>query len=965
MFSEYLSASALRGLLNTALDKACTMETAGTVGGMVFQQVAKFVQTRLVDPSQGVVQALERSNTRAWRALEIVLAGDSLLSRFDRAEDRGFRNQLRGFLGALSPQLPSWDEAARKRCLDELRAARKAGLLGGKPSERTARTAATFASYADNKVATQEEWKMLDQLGARLEQAGYKELRGLVTLRVEGGSCLIAMTVRFFFRQELAADPKLMQGATADRVDEVSQDVEAGFGQLGSALQQQGQRLESMLDSLHAVVVQTHEAVLDVQAELRRQGQQNQELHQMVASLLGRLDLGGRPLRPGDSMSVRNDAEQNAIKQAVGKYRALPQESRAKMPALLNAIGKLEVAAGDFDSAQKDFDAVAKMVKDDSARGEAFFNAYLAALERGQKDDALKQLVKAAECDRERFALFSMDKYEPVRILGAGGFGVTFHCRYRATGGEVAVKALTPDGLERDVSAVFQEAGALDSIAHPAIIRLRECDFADAAKKRPYLVMEFFDGMTLEDFVRTWAKMPPAAFVSVFLPIAEALEAAHQRGVLHRDVKPANLLVRPGTTGPSSWQVKVIDFGLAMKQSVMTGTTARTSKTVVGSSIAGTVDYAAPEQMGKLPGARVGPPADVYGFGRTACFALFGTPSPLRAHWGQVSDGLANLLEACLHEAPQQRIQNFTEVTRQLKALAQAPASAAKPPPLPAIVPTPTGTSDLGWDAGFGGEAAAPKQHTQRAEPQQRPPAASLPSGQRADHSSSAGRQPAQERSPARVPERQQAPRQTAKARAAREHLGEEEPRKSRGFGLLRIVVVLLVLAGVGAGAFYYYEHRKRTREADEQRWKEERLLGKWVTKEVTRERKKNMTWEFLKEGRLKVGFEGITIKGTYQWVDNNHIEITFKKPGSDKAETTKYTVDELGKEVLKVEVQDSRDKEKNVILKFEKAYETWDDDVKDDKKKEDADKKKKPLGPPISFFSPSVVQNRAWIKVG
>src|SRR5260221_13782842 len=70
--------------------------------------------------------------------------------------------------------------------------------------------------------------------------------------------------------------------------------------------------------------------------------------------------------------------------------------------------------------------------------------------------------------------------------------------------------------------------------------------------------------------------------------------------------------------------------------------------------------------MGRLPGAAVGPAADVYGFAKTCCFALFQTPQPLRKHWKSVPDGLADLLEQCLAENPKERPANFAEVLDRL-----------------------------------------------------------------------------------------------------------------------------------------------------------------------------------------------------------------------------------------------------------------------------------------------------------
>src|SRR5262249_28493445 len=154
-----------------------------------------------------------------------------------------------------------------------------------------------------------------------------------------------------------------------------------------------------------------------------------------------------------------------------------------------------------------------------------------------------------------------------------------------------------------------------------------------------------------------------------FIPVAEGLEAAHAQRILHRDIKPANLLVRrvrePGASATGGrWQVKVIDFGLAMKRTLLEDTPASGSArnlTVVGESIAGTVQYGAPEQMGQLPGVAVGPYTDVYAFGKTCCHALFKTTTPLPKHWRSLPAPLADLLEQCLNERPEERFPGFGE----------------------------------------------------------------------------------------------------------------------------------------------------------------------------------------------------------------------------------------------------------------------------------------------------------------
>src|SRR4051794_11998087 len=119
-----LSVLALRGVLGGAC-KALGFEA----GSAAVEGVSAFLGARLKDPSQKVVLALQRSTERAWRAIEISLAGESLTNRLDRAEDRSFREQLRLFLDALAPEYLSRDVDFRRRALAELRAARKAGAL--------------------------------------------------------------------------------------------------------------------------------------------------------------------------------------------------------------------------------------------------------------------------------------------------------------------------------------------------------------------------------------------------------------------------------------------------------------------------------------------------------------------------------------------------------------------------------------------------------------------------------------------------------------------------------------------------------------------------------------------------------------------------------------------------------------------------------------------------------------------
>jgi uracil-DNA glycosylase family 4 len=651
------------------------------------ERAVEFLVHRFTDQSQRLSGALEKANDRGWSSLEIALAGDSLWERckllLAPGEEKAFREQVRAFLDvAPLGDLPGHGSEFRQECLRQLRAARKAGALqaGALNAATLAREVGAFARFSDPRHLIAAEFRVLEQTAEELKHQGYGAVAHLVTLRPDNGEPLLVLGVRYFFRRAIEEDSQLFQGLAFAQLERLQQTQEQGFAGLHRLLTEQGARLQEVLESLEKTVAETHAAVLDIQEEQKRQGEQHRDIYHAVIDVQRRLDLLQREVRPRDSLSIRSDGERRLVREVVLRYRALPEERRRELPALLNAVGKLEVAAGEFGAAEKDFAAVAGLVTDRQARGEAHLNAHRAALENRDWDTALRELLAAVKLDEARFAPFPVAKYEPRRILGAGGFGVAYLCRHRQLGAEVVVKTIIGDGLDRSVEDVFAEAKALWALDHPAIIRLLDCGYADPAHSaRPYFVMNYFEGQTLE----VQARAQPLAvddLLSVARQMADGLHAAHSRGILHRDVKPGNVLVRQGADG---WQVKLIDFGLALRHDSLPST-AVSSKTLHGSSIAGTLDYAAPEQMGKLSGVTVGPTADVYGFARTCCYALFGTPQPLPRHWRSLPQPLADLLEQCLEEKPEQR-PAFPTVLQRLPR-----SGAAGKCPLPVVETAPT-----------------------------------------------------------------------------------------------------------------------------------------------------------------------------------------------------------------------------------------------------------------------------------
>jgi uracil-DNA glycosylase family 4 len=674
--SQTVCALTLNQLVGGACNALGLNAGAGAVEGVV-----GFLTRRFFDNSQALMEALEEAHTRAWKALEIALAGDSLWDKvkltFSSGEDKAFRAQLQPFLNTCPLAELNGRDQFRKDCLRELREARKQNLLigGSVDPVALAREAGVFARFENPQNLVEAEFKALGQLAGDLRNVGFQNLAEFLSLRPRDGSPILIIASRYFFRRQVEDNPKLFQGLAFAQLETLKDTQESAFQNLYQFLTQQGDKLERILADIQITVVATHEAVLDIRTEQQRQGEQARDLYNAVMEMQHRLDLVHTELRPRDSLSIRNDSERALVKELVGRYRNLPDTQRQKLPALLNAIGKLEVAAGDFSSAQRDFNVVADLVADPRAQAEARMNAYRAALERRDWEAALREIREAARLDPHRYSPFPMNKFVPQRILGAGGFGVAFLCHHKYLNSEVVVKTLAFDDIDRNVDQVFAEAQTLRQLDHPSIIRIQDCGFASSNDdSRPYLVMDYFEGPNLEEVARERA-LPVDDLLTIGRHVADGLYAAHCKGILHRDVKPANLLVRRKGGG---WEVKLIDFGLALKRSGEEATLAA-ANTLTGSSIAGTIDYAAPEQMGKLPGVAVRPYSDIYGFARTCCFALFQTPQPLFKHWRSIPGHLAELLESCMEDQPTQRPQDFKTVMDRL-----APAEKSQAAPAPA-----------------------------------------------------------------------------------------------------------------------------------------------------------------------------------------------------------------------------------------------------------------------------------------
>jgi serine/threonine-protein kinase len=199
--------------------------------------------------------------------------------------------------------------------------------------------------------------------------------------------------------------------------------------------------------------------------------------------------------------------------------------------------------------------------------------------------------VRATGAGLQRGDTFA-GRYEVLGSLGRGGMGVVYRARDTQLDEVVALKLLRPEALASDPSLLDrfkQEIRLARKITHRNVLRTH--DFGEAGGV-PYISMEYVDGVNLKDVVRSRGALPLGVGLSIAKQMCHGLAAAHEMGVVHRDIKPHNMMILPETG-----DLKIMDFGISRVQSVGSADTGLTS----AGTVMGTPDYMPPEQAQGLP----------------------------------------------------------------------------------------------------------------------------------------------------------------------------------------------------------------------------------------------------------------------------------------------------------------------------------------------------------------------------
>jgi len=292
---------------------------------------------------------------------------------------------------------------------------------------------------------------------------------------------------------------------------------------------------------------------------------------------------------------------------------------------------------------------------------------------------------------------FTVGKYKLLERIGIGGMGQVFLCEHLYMKRRVAIKILPPSKAEQPAALgrFYREARASGSLDHPNIVRTHDID---QDGNFHFLVMEFVDGASLLEIVKRSGPMTPLRAAHYTRQATRALAHANRSGLVHRDIKPGNIMVdREGG-------VKILDMGLAK---FFHDPNDQLTKKYDEHNVLGTADYVAPEQT--LNSHDVDIRADIYALGATFYFMLAGhppfpdgsvsdkllwsqtrQPTPIRVLRPDVPEGLAVILDRMMAKDPRSRYQLPEEVEAALTPWVLTPIGPPTAEEMPTLSPAAT-----------------------------------------------------------------------------------------------------------------------------------------------------------------------------------------------------------------------------------------------------------------------------------
>ncbi|MCK5522289.1 MAG: tetratricopeptide repeat protein [Thiomargarita sp.] len=429
--------------------------------------------------------------------------------------------------------------------------------------------------------------------------------------------------------------------------------------------------LLSWAENIYFALEEIQDDVKETKAEVKETKSLVEEILDKVTALLARQNVSAQ-IKPRDEFTHHNSRGLELIQEVFSQLKQVssktPQYYRASI-----LVGSALSSSGDLERASRLFQQTIENSHNSAERALAHFNLFQVQLRNKAFGDALKNLETAIEIDSQQYSLHDTHKYPMKRILGAGGMGCVFLCGYRLKRNKrVAVKCFW-ENRKGSRDEIFHEPLLMAEIAGEWVPEPLDYGYFDNAQQaRAFFVTEYIDdAIDGEAWLEKNGHLNVKTALPVALQIAQGLQIAHQEGIFHLDLKPANLLL---IQTKKDIAVKIIDFGLSQVANSLrdevAGQKTRTGLTTFGQAIFGTLDYAPPEQQGYIQFGQPSAKSDIFAFGKTLYRLLTGEmPLEVEPETLEDSPNWYKLLYSCTRTNPAKRPQSVEELISLLKAI--------------------------------------------------------------------------------------------------------------------------------------------------------------------------------------------------------------------------------------------------------------------------------------------------------
>jgi len=398
-------------------------------------------------------------------------------------------------------------------------------------------------------------------------------------------------------------------------------------------------RLEEMLawaKDVYSTLEEIHEDVIETKEEVKLTKSLAEEILQLVTKLMAYQGLSSQ-VKPRDEFTQHNSESMQLIRKAASQLKELPQQNPDYSRVSI-MVGSALSSTGDLEAAERLFSQAIENAHNQADKALAYFNLFQVQLRRQAYTEALDNLQAVFLCQNHN------------RLI-----------RQK----RVVVKCLW-ESLKGTLDEVFKEPFIMRDIAGDYIPEPLDFGYVDSFKQeRAYFVTEYIDGaVDGEAWLEKYGPMDLETGLAVGLQIAKGLQIAHEAGIFHLDLKPANILLKNTSevskTSEDSISVKIIDFGLSKVATSLRNEAAvsrsRSGLSTFGQAVFGTLDYAPPEQQGFSQYGKPSATSDVFAFGATM-YRLWTSLSPRRFSERKLPEvqALRELLFDCVEEVPKQR----------------------------------------------------------------------------------------------------------------------------------------------------------------------------------------------------------------------------------------------------------------------------------------------------------------------